>query len=209
MREWFTDQALGKLAPFLDDLYTYLPALGVEIYEIFNEHGAGQVEANLFPGTPLAAVDQIFVMKAAIKEIAFLHGLRVTFMSKPANSEEVATSGYHLHQTLLDKDGKNLFLDDRDEQRLSAVGLQYVAGQLAHAPALTATAAQTITAYKRFRPGNYAPVNANWCMEDRGSLVRGIIAGKNTRIENRLGASDANPYLLTASQFADRKSTRL
>jgi glutamine synthetase len=200
-REWFTDLALGKLAPFLDDLYEYLPALGITVYEIFNEQGGGQVEANLLPGAPLATVDQVFVMKAAIKEIALLHGMRATFMAKPSNSDETVTSGYHLHQTLLDDDGNNLFLDD-DGNHLSKVGFHYLAGLLEHTPALTATAAQTITAYKRFRHGTYAPVSATWREEHRGSLARVIVAAENTRIENRLGASDANPYLLAASQFA-------
>jgi glutamine synthetase len=201
-REWFTDLALAKLAPFFDDLYAYLPALGIQVYEIFNEQGGGQVEANLLPGAPLATVDQVFVMKAAIKEIATHHGMRATFMTKPSNSAETVTSGYHLHQTLLDGAGANLFLDSREGKRFSALGFQYLAGQLEHAPALTAIAAQTITAYKRFRHGTYAPVNASWRDGDRGSLARVILADENTRIENRLGASDANPYLLAASQLA-------
>jgi glutamine synthetase len=202
MREWFSDLALGKRAAFLDDLHTYLPALGVEVYEIFNEHGAGQMEANLLPGPALERIDQVFVMKAAIKEIAVLHGLKATFMTKPANFEEVATSGYHLHQSLLDERGENAFRTDVGAEELSETGMQYLAGQLSHAPALTATAAQTITAYKRYRPGTYAPTGAGWLLEDRGSLARLILAGPNTRIENRLGASDANPYLLAASQIA-------
>jgi glutamine synthetase len=32
--------------------------------------------------------------------------------------------------------------------------------------------------------------------------VRGLPAGSNTRIENRMGSSDANPYLLTAVMIA-------
>jgi glutamine synthetase len=201
-REWFTDLALSKLAPLIDDLFRHLPPLGVPVYEIFNEQGGGQIEINLLPGAPLVTVDQIFVMKAAIKEIAALHGLRATFMAKPDNSYEVVTSGYHLHQTLLDQDGRNTFLDPEDASGLTTTGLQYLAGQLAHAAALTAPAAQTITAYKRFRHGTYAPLDASWRHEDRGSLARVIVAGENTRIENRLGASDANPYLLAATQLA-------
>jgi glutamine synthetase len=200
--EWFTDLALGKLAPLVDDLFRYLPALGVPVYEIFNEQGGGQVEANLLPRSPLDSVDQVFVMKAAIKEIAALHGLRATFMTKPDNSADVVTSGYHLHQTLMDKDGRNAFLDTTNGPSLSTVGNQYLAGMLAHAAALTAPAAQTVTAYKRFRHGTYAPVDASWRNEDRGSLARVIIAGENTRIENRLGGADANPYLLAATQLA-------
>jgi glutamine synthetase len=103
---------------------------------------------------------------------------------------------------VLDRHGENVFQPGEGADELSETGMQYLAGQLAHAPALTAMAAQTITSYKRYRPGTYAPTSAGWLLEDRGSLARLILAGPNTRIENRLGASDANPYLLAASQIA-------
>jgi glutamine synthetase len=142
----------------------------------------------------------VFMAKAIIKETARQFDLRATFMTKPSNDPFVVPSGFHLHQTLMDPSGANEFLDA--DAGISKLGQQYIGGQIEHARALTMFAAQTINSYKRFTPGTWAPLEASWSMDDRGRLVRGIPAGRNTRIENRLGASDANPYLLVASQLA-------
>src|SRR5699024_415155 len=74
--------------------------------------------------------------------------------------------------------------------------------QLQHASSITAFAAPTINSYKRYRPGTWAPIRAAWGIDNRAAMARLLIAGDNTRIENRIGASDANPYLLGAAQLA-------
>src|SRR5208282_3107488 len=60
----------------------------------------------------------------------------------------------------------------------------------------------TITAYKRYQVGTWAPVQIAWGVENRTALVRALPAGPSTRIENRQGSSDANPYLLAAVMIA-------
>lgn len=202
MNEWFTSQAISRISGFVEDLYRFLPAMGLPLYEVLNEHAAGQMEINMRPGVGVAAIDTFTVMKLAIKEVAALHGLRVTTMCKPSNDAECATSGLHIHQVLHRADD-NAFLDTQSgAPGLNEVATQYIAGQLEHAPAITAFAAPTVNAYKRYRPGTWAPTRAGWGMDNRTAMVRGIVAGANTRVENRIGASDANPYLLVAAQAA-------
>ena len=67
---------------------------------------------------------------------------------------------------------------------------------------MTAIASPTITAYKRYQVGTWAPVQIAWGVENRTALVRALPAGSSTRIENRQGSSDANPYLLAAVMIA-------
>jgi glutamine synthetase len=141
------------------------------------------------------------VARLATKELAERHGLRATFMSVPSNHPEHPPSGFHLHQTLLDSKGRNLFAD-KETGGLSDLGRAYVGGQLAHADGITGVAAATVTAYKRLRPNAYAPLRAAWGIDNRAAMVRAVLRGDSTRIENRLGASDANPYLLAAAQLA-------
>jgi len=199
MQEWYTDVALARIGGFVEDLYEYLPQMGVPVYEVFNEHGAGQMEINVAPAIGMRALDQIFLTKLATKELAAMHGLHATYMSVPSNSPEQPPSGFHLHQTLLDAEGRNLFAG---VDGLTDLARWYVGGQLAHANGITGIAAATVTAYKRLRPNAYAPLRAGWGIDNRTAMVRAILRGDNTRIENRLGASDANPYLLAAVQLA-------
>jgi len=199
MQDWYTDIALSRISGFVEDLYEYLPQLGVPVYEIFNEHGAGQMEINVAPAIGLRALDQIFLTKLAVKELAEAHGLHATYMSCPSNDPQQPPSGFHLHQSLLDVNGKNVF---DGPEGLSDLARHYIGGQLAHANGITGVAAATVTAYKRLRPNAYAPLRAGWGIDNRTAMIRAVPGGQKTRIENRLGASDANPYLLAAVQVA-------
>lgn len=202
MQVWFTDQGLGQAQPLLDELQRHLAALEIPLYEIFNEHGGGQYEFNLSPTTGMAAIDGVCLMKQAIKEVCFRHGLRASFLGKISNDPEFPVSGYHLHQSMLDTRGENVFADPSAPLSLSAAGHNYIGGILEHTMALTALAAPTVTAYKRFTPGTWAPTRASWGLDNRTAMLRVVPGTKGLNLENRLPSSEANPYLLAASMTA-------
>ncbi|MGO8957401.1 MAG: glutamine synthetase family protein [Streptosporangiaceae bacterium] len=201
-QSWFSVHALGMAQRFIDELDRAVTVMGLPVYEIFSEHGAGQFEINLEPCAGLLAADRMVALKIAIKEIAQSLGLRATFMARPTNLDITPPSGYHLHQSLIDTSGNNVLVDAAVADGLSDTARQYIAGQLTHAAGMTAIASPTITGYKRYQVGNWAPVQIAWGIENRTALVRALPDGSDTRIENRLGSSDANPYLLTAVMVA-------
>jgi glutamine synthetase len=201
-QSWFSLHAMDVAREFVDGLDHAAAQMGLPLYEIFSEHGAGQFEVNLEPGSGLLAIDRVVALKIAIKEVARSLGLRATFMARPTSADVTPPSGYHLHQVLLDASGGNLFADETAADGLSDTARHYVAGQLEHAAGMTAIASPTVTAYKRYQPGTWAPIQIAWGVENRTALVRGLPAGPNTRVENRIGSSDANPYLLAAVMIA-------
>jgi glutamine synthetase len=201
-QSWFSVNALGLAQAFVDALQSTATTMGIRLYEIFSEHGAGQFEVNLEPATGVAAIDQVVALKIAIKEVARSLGLEATFLAKPTNRAETPPSGYHMHQSLLGADGGNLFCDPDTPERPAETGRHYIGGQLAHAAAMTALAAPTVTAYKRYQPGTWAPIQICWGVQNRTALVRYLPAAADSRIENRLGSSDANPYLLASAMVA-------
>lgn len=201
-QSWFSVHAMGKAQRFVDELDQAAAVMGLPVYEIFSEHGAGQFEINLEPGPGLLAADHMVALKIAIKEIAQSLGLQATFMARPTNLSMTPPSGYHLHQSLLDARGSNVLVDAGAADGLSRTARHYVAGQLLHAAAMTALASPTVTGYKRYQVGNWAPVQIAWGVQNRTALVRALPDGADTRIENRLGSSDANPYLLSAVMVA-------
>jgi glutamine synthetase len=202
MQVWFTDQGLGQAQSLLEELQRNLLALDVPLYEIFNEHGGGQYEFNLKPVGTLSAIDAVCLMKIAIKEICFRHGLRATFLGKINNDPEFPVSGYHLHQSLLDARGANVFADPNTPLGLTDKGRNYVGGVLEHAMGLTAIAAPTVTAYKRFTPGTWAPTRASWGLDNRTAMLRVVPGVTGLNLENRLASAEANPYLLAAGMTA-------
>jgi glutamine synthetase len=141
--------------------------------------------------------------RSAAKQILRRHGYHATFMCRP-KLPSVMSSGWHLHHSLVRrKDGLNAFLPDGEDAPLSAAGMHWLGGLLAHAKGACALCTPTINGYKRYRPYSLAPDRIHWGRDNRGALLRVIAAAGDpaTRIENRAGEPAANPYLYFASQI--------
>ena len=107
-----------------------------------------------------------------------------------------------MHMSLW-RDGKPVFHDDNAPHRMSKTMRQFVAGQQALMPETLAMVASTVNAYRRLIPGFWAPTVATWGVENRTTALR-VIPGsaKSTRVEYRVAAADANPYLALAAAIA-------
>ncbi|MFD5383491.1 glutamine synthetase family protein [Streptomyces sp. NPDC127074] len=178
-----------------------LHALGLDVSGGNREFDSGQFEINLSHCEALDAADRAFRFKAAIKELAHAEGRLATFMAKPFN--DGGGSGFHLHLSLVDAEGRNVFDAPRGAHGLSATARHALAGVLAHAPALSALLNPTVNSYKRFGPDTTAPWLINWGLDNRNALVRiPPERGGATRLEVRLGDATANPYLAIAGVLA-------
>lgn len=165
------------------------------------EYGRGQYEVNLRHGPALGAADRAFRFKAMTKDVAARHGLLATFMGQPREDDE--GSGFHLHVSLQDADGAPLFADPAAPDGLSATARAFVAGVLAHLPAMTALLNPTVNAYRRFVADSLAPTHVNWGLGTRLATLRvPVERGPATRIELRSADGTANPYLLVAAVLA-------
>jgi glutamine synthetase len=159
-----------------------------------HEFSPGQFEINLTHSGLLDAADRAFRLKSAVQEIARHNDLMATFMAKPFNDE--GGSGFHVHVSIGDETGRNVFGDPDGTDGLSAVGRYAIGGVLAHAPALSALLNPTINSYKRFGPDTLAPWLIDWGLDNRSAMVRiPPERGSAARMEVRLGDATANPYL--------------
>ncbi|MGW2700312.1 glutamine synthetase family protein [Streptomyces sp. NPDC001340] len=175
--------------------------LNVGVISGNHEFDGGQFEINLIHSDALSAADRSFRFKAAIKELARREGRLATFMAKPFNDS--GGSGFHLHLSCDDADGRNAFDDASGPYGLSATARHAVAGVLAHAPALAALLNPTVNSYKRFGPDTLAPWLIDWGLDNRSAMVRiPPERGSGARMELRLGDASANPYLAVAGTIA-------
>jgi glutamine synthetase len=187
-------------------------ALGLPLISLEIELGPSQVEAVFEVRDALTAADQMVLFRNATRQALRRAGYHATFMCRPP-FDAIMSSGWHLHQSLCDATtGRNVFMREapapgssaRDAQQvLSDTGACWLAGLLAHAPALTALCTSTSNGYGRFRPNAMAPQAVLWGRDNRGAMLRviGEAGDAATRIENRLGEPAANPYLYMASQI--------
>jgi glutamine synthetase len=180
------------------DMLRQLRDAGLRVTAANHEFSPGQFEINLGHSELADAADRSFRLKSAVQEIARHHGLLATFMAKPFNDE--GGSGFHVHVSLADRAGENVFGDPDGPDGLSAAGRHAIGGVLAHAPALSALLNPTINSYKRFGPDTLAPWLIDWGLDNRSAMVRiPPERGAAARMEVRLGDATANPYLAMAA----------
>jgi glutamine synthetase len=171
---------------------------GLRVTAANHEFAPGQFEINLGHSDLADAADRSFRLKSAVQEIARHSGLLATFMAKPFNDE--GGSGFHVHLSVNDASGTNVFGDPDGPDGLSAVGRHAVGGVLRHARALSALLNPTINSYKRFGPDTLAPWLIDWGLDNRSVMVRiPPERGTAARMEVRLGDATANPYLAMAA----------
>lgn len=172
--------------------------LGLEAFAANHEYMSSQYEINVRHSEALGAADRAFMLKAAVKEIAVLEGLLATFMGRPFSDQ--GGSGFHVHLSLADADGHNLFDDPGGRDGLSGLALQFIAGVIEHAAGLQALLGPTVNAYKRILPDSLAPTHANWGHDNRTSFVRvPRERGRRSRIEIRTGDGGACAHLIIAA----------
>ncbi len=199
--QYLSEVRLDGVLDTINALRDGLAGVGLMPRAMEDEWGPGQLEFSLSPLEGLGTADAMVLFRSAVKQICQRRGLVASFMCKPPLPNFFA-SGWHLHSSLLTGDGTNAYVSQ--ETVLSDTGMQYVAGLLEHARAMTLFATPTINGYTRFVPYSFAPDRVSWAVENRGSLVRvqGGIGDPGTHLENRLGEPSANPYLYLAADIA-------
>lgn len=192
------EEELDSVDDVVHLLYDGLTALDLPLRSIELEFGPNQLEVTLAPRPGLAAADAVVLCRSAIRQLCRRAGYHATFMSRPLGAD-TASAGWHLHQSLVDTaTGQNAFA--AQNAVLSETGMRYLAGLLRHAAAATVFTTPTINGYKRYQPFSLAPDRIVWGVDNKGAMVRAVVGGAATRLENRSGEPAANPYLYVASQ---------
>ncbi|TVR46610.1 MAG: glutamine synthetase [Rhodobacteraceae bacterium] len=185
---------LDEFNAFFDALYAGCEAMGIRADTATSEAGPGQFEINLDHGDdPLRVADDTWLFKILLRRLARLHGMAASFMAKPYT--EASGNGLHLHASLLDGQGRNIF--DNGGPEGSDALRHAIAGVLAAMPGSTLVFAPHANSYARLVPHAHAPTGVCWAYENRTASVRVPVgAPKARRLEHRVAGGDVNPYLL-------------
>jgi glutamine synthetase len=201
---YFDFSANDQAVNIRTEIVSALNSMGLKVEVSHHEVGLGQHEIDFQFDDALKTADNVQTFKSAVKAIAARNGVIASFMPKPIFGR--AGSGMHCHQSIFTDNGTNLFYDEADPMHLTPLAKRFIAGQLAHAPALSAVVAPTINSYKRLVPGYEAPVYIAWAQVNRSALIRvpQVNQGKKSavRIELRCPDPSANPYLAFNTMLA-------
>jgi glutamine synthetase len=187
-------------ADFYRHMLATCEAMDFGIEGLHEETGPGVIEAAIAFDGALASADKAALFKTFVKVLAQRNNMMATFMAKW--SQQWPGQSGHIHLSLK-TDGKSAFYDEKGQHSMSETMRHFVGGQQRLMPELLAMVAPTINSYTRLIPGFWAPTDSTCGVENRTCALR-IIPGsaKSQRVEYRVAAADANPYIILAAALA-------
>jgi len=195
----YSIDTMNHFDPFINDVYKYCEAQGIRIDTLSQEMGPAQFEINFLHGDPIGLADQVFLFKRTVREAAIAHEMQATFLARPISEE--AGSALHVHQSVVDGKGRNIFSDANGEP--SDLFMSYIGGLQKYMLEALLIFAPYVNSYRRFLSYWDSPVNLCWAIDNRTVGLRvPDSAPEARRVENRLAGSDVNPYLALAATLA-------
>jgi glutamine synthetase len=191
---------LDRYDVFLSALTRAAEVQNIPMSATSKEYAPGQFEANLRHQIDArSAADHAVFLKQIVKATARSAGFEASFMAKPYVDR--AGTGLHIHLSLIDEKGRNVFdngtPEGSDSLRHAIAGLQTLM------PESMALFAPNVNSYRRFQPDMFAPVNRRWGVNNRSTGLRIPVGpGEARRIEHRVAGADANPYFALAAVLA-------
>lgn len=193
---------LDGMQPFFGPVYQAAQAQGLPLETLISEYAPGQYELTLhYRHDLLRAADDLVMLKRLVRGMARRQGMVACFMAKPFAAH--AGSGMHLHVSLTDGAGRNLFAEAEGENAPNPLLRHAIGGLAASMGDGMLAFAPHANSWRRFVARLYAPVQPTWGNNDRSVALR-IPAGPVTsrRIEHRPAGVDACPYMVGATVLA-------
>jgi glutamine synthetase len=201
----FSSIAMTEAAPFASALVAALESQGITVEQYYPELGHGQHEISIRHTEVLRAADNHIKLRETIRGVALEYGLYASLTPKPFPDQ--AGNGAHIHFSLWDEQGRNVFYDRALPDGLSLIGRQFIGGVLAHLPALVALTCPSFNSYKRLQPQSWSSAYTVWGHDNREAALRvaspfwSDVEG-STNLELKAADSSCNPYIALGGLLA-------
>ena len=185
---------------FVRDVIAAAAASGVALEQFHPEYGGNQFELSLAPLPPVAAADQLVIMRIIIGRMARRHGMRCSLSPVPFAGS--VGSGAHQHFSLT-RSGKPIFGGGSGAHGMTAAGEAAIGGLLAGLPEAQGVLSGSIVSGLRMQPGFWSGAHVCWGTENREAAVRFVGEGdanpRGANVEVKAVDPSANPYFATAA----------
>ena len=201
----YSSIAMQVTHDFTLELVQALEKQDIRIELCHPELSPGQHEVSVGHRRALRAADDQLRVRETVRAVAARHGLVASFAPKPL--AEYVGNGAHIHLSLWDQDGRNVFYDPQAAAGLSTTGRAFLAGVLRHLPGLTALTAASANSYRRLEPHSLSGAYAIYGYDNREAAIRvpspsWSDAERTTRLEFKTADASANPYLALGALLA-------
>lgn len=197
--------ALADVEPFATSLMRAFEEQGTGVMQFHPEYSTGQLEVSVPHRAGIATADTNLVVRQTIRAVARTQGLAASFA--PVVWAGLVGNGAHLHLSLWNRRGRNLFHGGRGPESMTREAEAFTAGILASMPALTAITAPSVVSYQRLQPHRWSGPWACWGRENREAALRfvtGMVGSRAEAANLEVKAMDpaANPYLALGAVVA-------
>jgi glutamine synthetase len=204
----YSSAGFDSSAEIIDDIVAALEHQSIQIEQFMPELGPGQQEISIAHASALHAADHAIQVRETVRGVAHQHGVVASFAPKPFLDQ--AGSGAHIHFSLWgvhsgEHAGQNLLYDPNGP--ISTLGKAFIAGVLAHLPALLALTCASANSYRRLLPHFWASAYSAYGVDNREAAVRipspfwGREA-ESTNLELKPADHSGNPYLALGGLIA-------
>lgn len=196
---YFNADPSDKGSDVRKNIVNVLTDCGVKFEKAHHEVTSSQHEINLCPEKPLKAADRTLLFSYITRRVAKEHGYHATFMPKPFDEQN--RSAFHIHLSMQNMDGQNMFYSSDTPYNLSEIARQFIGGIIKYARETSIIMASIYNSYKAYIIEKEAPITIGWGVKNRSSMVR--VPYFNTpdsmRIELRNPDPAGNVYLQIAT----------
>jgi glutamine synthetase len=201
----YSPNVLTRYAAFSTELVRGLEEIGIGVHKYHPEYSIGQFEVSFPPRDPVAAADAVLVVRQLIRATAANHDLEPSFA--PVVFPGAVGNGQHLHFSLWDARGRDLFSGGDGAQGMTSEAASFSAGVLEELPALVGVTCPSVPSYYRLQPHLWSGAHMCWGRENREAALRfvtGMVGEREQAANMEVKPIDgsANPYLALGSVIA-------
>lgn len=185
---------------FTDAIWSKAQDIGLPLDLITAEYDTPQFEFTLTVDSAVDHVDSVVLFRQMAREIAWDHGIILSFLPKPIAGK--GGSGLHVNLSFTDTREHNAIANGErgDPDNLNDLARGCIAGWMHHHRAIAGLVAPNALSYARLQPASLSGYWCNWGGDNRNVTVRvSAEGGKKARLEHRMPDAAANPYTTVAT----------
>jgi glutamine synthetase len=185
---------------FTDAIWNRAEEIGLPLDLITAEYDCPQFEFTIAADEAVRHVDTVVLFRQMAREIAWDHGVLLTFLPKPIAGK--GGSGLHVNLSFTDAQGKNAIAHGErgDPANLNDLARGCIAGWMRHHRGLAGLVAPNAMSYGRLQPASLSGYWCNWGGDNRNVTVRvSAEGGRKARLEHRMPDAAGNPYTIVAA----------